>query len=205
MQMPAYMQDQYCAVLSMQAYSGAFPYGFEVLYSACIGFDEVSVLKSGATVFVVCTGSDDTFDWLSNMFAIKKRIGKIRIHRGFHNSLKRVKNSVKQALSEAEFEHLVFTGHSRGAAIAQLLAWFFSNYYKVECCTFASPRVGNKFFADSMNERVPVNKRFVVRSDIVCTVPKINYVPAGTEILLPKQKGIAKSHSMKTYLRLVGW
>lgn len=72
------------------------------------------------------------------------------------------------------------TGHSLGGALATLCAydvahldWKGGKKAPVVAVTWASPRVGNKAFKESMNEMVASHVRVANKGDIVPTVPKI--------------------------------
>lgn len=190
--------------MAFDSYSGTYDSKYSLLWCGEIHHETISMLRDNNTIYVVITGSNDAFDWMRNFWAIKKHIGSdMYVHRGFHNGFKRVKNQIKNVLDLEEPDEVIFIGHSRGAAIAQIASWFFSQFYDVSCYTYASPRVGNEAFKDEINKKVPENYRVAIESDIVTTVPKINYKHAGILIPLPKQSGIAKSHSIYTYYNVL--
>lgn len=64
------------------------------------------------------------------------------------------------------------TGHSLGAAIAQLLAMdFVSAGYDVSMYNFGQPRVGNKAYATYSNQLMPDQFRHTHFKDLVPRVP----------------------------------
>ena len=90
------------------------------------------------------------------------------VHRGFRDALNEVWPDVASWLSSAKCEHVFFTGHSLGGALATLAAsrW---NTETTHLYTFGSPRVGGKKFIQSFktNER----HRYRNNNDIVTKVP----------------------------------
>lgn len=71
---------------------------------------------------------------------------------------------------------IISTGHSLGGAIAQAFIYFALTENKINknnfpmSITFNQPRVGNKLFADFLNEN-SLNIRFTKGTDIVSKIP----------------------------------
>ena len=90
------------------------------------------------------------------------------VHRGFRDALDEVWSDVSDWLVKQKKEHVFFTGHSLGGALATLAAsrW---NTETTHLYTFGSPRVGGKKFIQSFkfNERY----RYRNNNDIVTKVP----------------------------------
>ena len=62
------------------------------------------------------------------------------IHRGFRDAAERIKEDLIE--NHAIEETIIFTGHSLGGAIAQILGlWFEDDAYEVQIYTFGSPAV----------------------------------------------------------------
>ena len=90
------------------------------------------------------------------------------VHRGFRDALNEVWPDVASWLSAAKCEHVFFTGHSLGGALATLAAsrW---NTETTHLYTFGSPRVGGKKFVQSFKTRE--RYRYRNNNDIVTKVP----------------------------------
>ena len=90
------------------------------------------------------------------------------VHRGFRDALNEVWPDVASWLSAAKGEHVFFTGHSLGGALATLAAsrW---NTETTHLYTFGSPRVGGKKFVQSFKTRE--RYRYRNNNDIVTKVP----------------------------------
>ena len=90
------------------------------------------------------------------------------VHRGFRDALNEVWEDVSAWLSKVKCEHVFFTGHSLGGALATLGAsrW---NTETTHLYTFGSPRVGGKKFVQSFKTKE--RYRYRNNNDIVTRVP----------------------------------
>jgi len=141
---------------------------------------------------VVFRGSDELSDWLYNMFICKTKISDdIYVHGGFYKLL--YKNNLYSELfitleillKKHKTYKLNITGHSLGGALATLFGYILSNDISnlINIISFASPRVGNKNWALSFNNKKNINHyRIVNQKDIVTAVPYINYCHCGNYI-----------------------
>ena len=105
----------------------------------------------------------------------------------------------------ASIKRVVVTGHSLGAALAQLCAVdLAARLPSVMLFTFASPRVGDEAFADAMDASVD-HKRFQNVNDLIPAMPgglsaNSEYFHSGTPYLLSVETGtIANDHGLKAY------
>lgn len=143
------------------------------------------------TAFVVVAGTDDRDDWASNLKAIKRAewYG-IQAHRGFAQGARGLETAMLEILSQYHGHNLVFAGHSRGGAIALLLAIAAEHHHehrRSRTITFGQPRVstGRQIrLAYRYGEYV----RVVNGSDAVARYPSIGYGHAGTELYLPNRQ-----------------
>jgi len=90
------------------------------------------------------------------------------VHRGFRDALDEVWADVVAWLVKVKCEHVFFTGHSLGGALATLAAsrW---NTETTHLYTFGSPRVGGKKFVQSFKTKE--RYRYRNNNDIVTKVP----------------------------------
>ena len=82
--------------------------------------------------FIAIRGSDDPVDWWSNIHI--SRTGKL--HSGFLEAAHNISLQLP-----AIFGGTIFTGHSRGGAIAEILA----QRFKCHAITFGAPKTGVKY------------------------------------------------------------
>jgi hypothetical protein len=102
----------------------------------------------------------------------------LRIGRG--TGAANVQSAIGADLAQGGIKSVTITGHSLGGALAHLLG--FDVALNTACrdpqiYTFASPRVGDHFFAASYNAAVPHTYRIVNRQDLVPQLPPILPLP----------------------------
>jgi hypothetical protein len=147
-------------------------------------------------VYVAFHGSHFFHDWLSDFDAREisaERHGfDGMLHAGFSNVcnslyaslIRQLRLSVQEVEALGLLPEFVFCGHSLGAAVATIVARQFSslrgaldgaepilpidfNRTLVRLITFSSPPVGDKVFADTYREHIPLALRFHHHGDIV--------------------------------------
>lgn len=162
------------------------------------GTDNIYIVRKLGQTFIVCLGTEFSIaEWLMNFKFLKKNIKYLgRIHRGFHRNLRELWDLLQDTgvLNEP---NLIFTGHSRGAAIASLLAVSYAKLYNREpkLVTFGSPRVGNKKWLSTFNESGVEGIRVAINSDPVTKIPMINYCHVGEPLEIE-----GGGHNMHYYL-----
>lgn len=122
-------------------------------------------------VAVILQGTAGTAEWKSNF-----DLGDGKVHHGFSVTEKAVRKMLNSYIKQEKLkkDRTVFwiTGHSRGAAVANLLAKHLSDSYgrsKVFACTFASPKVVK---ADQSGDMAYNNIfNYVNPDDVVTEVP----------------------------------
>lgn len=80
---------------------------------------------------VAIAGSDDPLDWWRNLYVHRVK----GLHQGFYHAARALQSSFKYLPKNP-----VFTGHSRGGAIAVILA----QLYNSQAITFGAPKSGSK-------------------------------------------------------------
>ena len=162
--------------------------------------------------YLFLLGSNELVDWIYNftfqfMRTPYKDTGtsdRIKVHTGFYRSYLRVREIIHEHIKEDK-EILVY-GHSLGGALATLAALDIQYNFPdkgVACVTSGSPRVGNRFFRNSYNRRVPNTLRFVFGADIVTKVPPrlFFYEHIGTLISINFRRGWSiRDHLMNRYI-----
>ena len=107
------------------------------------------------------------------------------------------------------------TGHSLGGALATLCALDVQYNFpdkQVSCYTFGSPKVGNSYFKDSFNKRVPQTYRFVNSADTVPALPPGGFEHVGifqhigptasvVESLIDKVLDVVDDHFPYNYIK----
>ena len=128
--------------------------------------------EDGSILYCVAVRGTDGYEWYSDFRLGENNGGK---HLGFHMAANELMTYLRQVFSHdgrsASNRHILITGHSRGAAVANIIApMLMSEQYAASrnlyCYTFACPAVSKSASADYPNI---IN--FINRGDIVPTVP----------------------------------
>lgn len=184
----------FCAWLAREAYGDlpAHPAAGAIVITAPATDDLAFVWSDGAAVYVVVRGSRNMQNWIANFDAFRRR-DKLEdsLHAGFWQGADGLWAKMKTAIATFD-PHLpvVFIGHSRGASIAAILAYW---YETIEPARFHSGYVfepakpGGKQFQKAFN--VAIGERFFCitnAADIVPWVPLgFGYRRVGQEIFFP--------------------
>ncbi len=134
---------------------------------------------------IVFRGSDSRVDWKQNFrfmtVAYGNKKSKIRIHKGFYKKYQSVRDLIHALLQyylEKYMPAKIFvTGHSLGAALAQLCAvdiqynFQKNSAFDLVCYAFGSPRLGNRYFVKSFLKRIVNFRSFRNGCDIVTYIP----------------------------------
>ncbi|MEY2928155.1 MAG: hypothetical protein RL367_2632 [Pseudomonadota bacterium] len=183
----AWTLDALCAELSRLAYWRFESDGIAPLEAALAGhglgdvtgFDDghgsqgFGCVDAGGRPFIAFRGTqpDQARDFLTNAkFWLVDWQGVGQVHKGFWQSLSRLLLQIQSWLATRDQARLVLTGHSLGAALANLLAGL---YPDAELVTIGSPRVGDAAFAGSFAGRAV--RRYVDCTDLVTKVPPLPY------------------------------
>ena len=131
---------------------------------------QVFCWKDGKHACVSFRGTEPT-EWTDIKSDLKIRRVKCPtgfVHRGFRDALDEVWADVVAWIAKQKCEHVFFTGHSLGGALATLAAsrW---NTVTTHLYTYGSPRVGGKKFIQSFKTKE--RYRFRNNNDIVTRVP----------------------------------
>lgn len=140
----------------------------------------VGYLPSDSSIYVAFRGTEDVRNWIVDFRTLKTDYTSFpecqcQVHKGFYQAEQKLIGSVIKAVKT---QHLLFpsynvkvTGHSLGAAIAQLAAMdLVKEGYAVSIYTFGQPRVGTKEFSSFANSKLET-WRVVHDADTVPHVP----------------------------------
>lgn len=194
------------ANIALSVYNHSVPLGLKVCFSGAVDNIQFDIYRRGNRVFVAFRGTDEVKDCFRHLWVRRKGIGNgALIHRGWHRDWQKVLPIVYAVLREQTTDlatEVTFIGHSYGAALATIAAYFYSpeiGMPRTHLRTYGSPRVGNSIFVQELEKRVNTNYRYVTARDPIPMVPlAIRYTHGGTEIRLPYHKS---PHSMKGYLK----
>jgi triacylglycerol lipase len=150
---------------------------------------------------------------------IKNISGKVaNVHKGFLDVYMKFRNNLTSTLKKINPDKkmtIIISGHSLGAAISTIAGADLIQYgYNVNVYNFASPRVGNKIFADFVDNEMKLSLyRIVNISDIVpnmppCISPNFNdtknpfiYTHCGTAVNFKQNRlSVLNNHLISAYM-----
>lgn len=131
------------------------------------------------TAYLVFRGTESVSEWVgdSRCLQVAFRDGWGKVHKGFREIYKTCSESILENLSQIEgmASRLYIGGHSLGAAISTLACADIhqnTGFTDPIQYTFASPRVGDRTFAESFQNCITKSYRFMNTEDFVITEPK---------------------------------
>lgn len=185
-----------CRVAYLENPGEAIP-GATLLRSATHKTDDAFLLRYGGRTWVVFRGTEFSFaEWLKNFQLLKIRVSGLgRVHRGFFDNLAELWNQL-----DLDPEHtsprLIFIGHSRGGALAQLAALVYASFSSTipRVITFGQPRVGGWSWRKHYNAKRIPTARITQTLDPVPCIPVLNYWHVGEQFSIGRG-----SHFMSGY------
>ena len=100
-------------------------------------------IENGSTLYCYFKGSDSPIDWFRNFDFKQKVYGLFKVHRGFYQAYKEVRNIILDKVYENDYKSIVVVGYSHGSALAQLchqdLRYHFPSI-NTQTFAFESPR-----------------------------------------------------------------
>lgn len=138
---------------------------------------EAYVIEDDTDIIIVCRGTEPN-EWSDikadlNIDRVPSRSGDGQVHRGFRTYVDKIWEPIKHHILDTE-KTVWLAGHSLGGAMATLMARRFvlePINIKVEALfTFGSPRVGNRTYINSFNDKI-THHRWVNEGDIVTKIP----------------------------------
>lgn len=134
---------------------------------------DVAAFYSPSYVVIVCSGTENWQQMVQNFLGTSQvSVPQVpgKLHSTFASQAQAVHDLIDSRVSPLlPTRTLVLMGHSRGGAVAQILAaWWGPQAQSTVCYTFGSPRAGDFAFADAVNSYVV---RYETLSDGICIIP----------------------------------
>jgi triacylglycerol lipase len=148
--------------------------GFELLATYDVEVSQGFLARATDFAVLVFRGSDSFADWRTNLasraVSLTTSLGSTRVHEGFKRAFDLVGEAILEDLAEKVPAELgiYITGHSFGAALAQIASAALERDTLAACYTFGAPRVGDMSF-DSLV--LCPHYRMVNGWDLVSTMP----------------------------------
>jgi hypothetical protein len=158
-------------------------------------FGFLAVDTSTRTGFVSLRGTQDFSEWMKDIDVLPSPFDEVPgsglVHQGFHIVFK----SIVKSLSKGTTQHLggldqiVVTGHSLGAAVAILAAFYLAEKaakIPIQLWSFAGPRVAYPDFKYSYESALAKTYRIVNKWDLVpkMPIPETGYIHVGNSIVV---------------------
>lgn len=165
------------------------------------------ILKSTKTIYIVFRGSSSKLNWMADFEVTKRNYETYpqcdcQVHNGFYTAVKNLKEHVIKSVIEIKektgYSNVIVTGHSLGAAVAQLIGMELSAVdIKNQVYNFGQPRVGDKKYANFVNVISEELVRFTHDKDMVPHVPprEMGYLHSCREVFEDKS-GFLKECSL---------
>lgn len=148
-----------------------FTYIETVVHASMIGY--VIVIEDVAVV--VFRGTDDRYDWFSNLYSSTSPTANGPIHSGFNDAYQPLKDQIKKILSLQKVNHIWLTGHSLGGALSVICAQDLIENVRLPVhgvMTFGQPMVASRELAEHLDTLLfKKYAHFVNETDIVPRVP----------------------------------
>jgi triacylglycerol lipase len=148
--------------------------GFELLATYDNDVSQAYLARTPDLAILAFRGSDSFADWRTNLASravpLTTSLGRVRVHEGFKRAYDHIGDAIAADLNAKVPAHLglYITGHSFGAALAQIASAALERDTLAACYTFGAPRVGDMAF-DSLV--LCPHYRIVNGWDLVSTMP----------------------------------
>jgi len=167
----------------------------------------IGILKSTKTIYLAFRGSSSKLNWMADFETTKRNYETYtecdcRVHHGFYEAATNLKeqsiNATQEIKKKTGYSNVIVTGHSLGAAVAQLIGMELSAIdIKNKIYNFGQPRIGDKKYASFVNNISEELARFTHNKDMVPHVPpqEIGYLHSCGEIFEDKSGNLKECSS----------
>jgi hypothetical protein len=153
----------------------------KTIYSNVVNRD-LLIERRGPCLYICFKGCSTLSDFITSVDIRNCKIHgeAVGIHNGFCERSKSLRSEVEYNILSNCMQHtitdVVFTGHSAGGSTAKIFSLFsyddMHNDVKLHCYTFGSPKTGDQYFKEAIEECLGDNLlRIETYNDIVCLIP----------------------------------
>lgn len=165
------------------------------------------MLNNNAFISFRGTEPDQIHDLLANTAVLKINMREDShgsVHSGFMKEVAKLWVDIQTWLGDHEFDHVYFTGHSLGGAMATIAQVWYDKPDITSCYTFGAPRVGDKKFKLYV-ERTFKSYRIVNNTDIVARLPfkLMGYRHAGKLVFMDSEGDIVPYGWKNKWLHII--
>lgn len=162
------------------------------------------IIWKANTIYVTFRGSNDLYDIVNSLDIRPKYINDARIHTGFlgqFNSLKdKITKDLRDIIKKNPIERIIFTGHSKGGALAAIAAAYYGAIFAdlhITCHTIGSPMIGDINFIKCFLNNVDDYVRLELENDLIPKIQINDFVHLPYSIKLTANGSISTSESDK--------
>lgn len=157
----------------------------------------ITLNHSRKWITIVFRGSESWKDFIHDIIIWQKILhDKVKVHYGMYRQLERdfsynaIRREIRNLHKLYPDYRINSTGHSLGGGLALLFAYKLSvdhSTLPIRCVSFASPKVGNKYFSEAVNKKDTLTHiRCFTSKDIVPMLPLRGYQHVGEQMKLCK-------------------
>lgn len=179
----AYCKKEQYPTMKLGGPASNFQY-YETLYDKStdlLGYTGVDQTKK--QLYVIFRGSASLTNWLDDAEVLQVSYDTFpdcncKVHNGFYKSATNIYSQVEDSLNDMldifPSYDIIVTGHSYGAAVAQLVAMeLISRKYTISVYNYGQPRIGNPTYAAFVNTKLSNSWRITHHKDMVPHVPPV--------------------------------
>lgn len=165
------------------------------------GRDNMTINRYQNTLYVCFKGCSSASDLLNSIDIRNCKIHgeTVGIHNGFCEKYKSMQHTilfeVLNELCDNPITDVVFTGHSAGGSIAQIVSLFLAEELmdlKLHCYTIGTPKTGDAFFKQTLEHELDKDKllRLETHNDLICLLPMQPTFEHAGDVLIMKDGDI---------------
>ena len=170
------------------------------------GRDHAFVVRDPARTIVAFRGSDDPWDWLTNLRAWTGHTPYGRVHRGYYGVAETLVDELREVLAaDPRRRPVVLTGHSMGGALAVVAGAILATDEIAPggIYTFGQPQVGDRAFSRSFSRQYPAPLfRFVNGADAIAAWTYGKHAMLGTPCYFDKRGYLVFGDHLSEFPRL---
>lgn len=166
------------------------------------GNENMMVNRYNNTLYVCFKGCSSVGDFLNSIDIRNCKIHgeTVGIHNGFCEKYKSMQHTIlfevlNELCGEYPITDVVFTGHSAGGSIAQIVSLFMAEELadiKTHCYTIGTPKTGDVFFKQALEDELDKDKllRLETHNDLICLLPMQSTFQHAGDVLIMKDGDI---------------
>lgn len=166
------------------------------------GRENMMINRYDKTLYVCFKGCSSVSDFLNSIDIRNCKIHgeTVGIHNGFCEKYKSMQHTIlfevlNELCGDNPITDVVFTGHSAGGSIAQIVSLFLAEELadlKIHCYTIGTPKTGDAFFKQALEYELDKDKllRLETHNDLICLLPMQPTFQHAGDVLIMKDGNV---------------